>query len=65
MFEVYLSDRRDLLVIVKGNRVPPVAVSARWQKRKKKALRVSDEIRFTVQRQGYHLRKVSDQERNQ
>jgi hypothetical protein len=56
MFEVYLNDRRDLLVIEKGSRVPLVAASEKWRKRKKKVVRVSDEIRTAVQRQGYYLR---------
>jgi hypothetical protein len=61
MFEVYLSDRCDLLVIEKGSQVPLVAASGKWRKRKTKVVRVSDEIRSAVQRQGYYLRKLRDQ----
>ena len=60
MFEVYLNDRRDLLVIKKGTPAPPIAASGKWRKRKKKVVRVSDKISFAVQREGYYLRKLSD-----
>jgi hypothetical protein len=60
MFEVYLNDRRELLVIEGGTAVPPITASGKWRKRKKKVLRVSDEIRSAVQRQGYYVRKLSN-----
>jgi hypothetical protein len=59
MFEVYLNDRRNLLVVQKGNPLPLDDVSGKWRKTKKKVLRVSDEIRSAVQRQGYYVRKLS------
>jgi hypothetical protein len=59
MFEVYLNDRRDLLVVKKGSPLPLVGAPGKWQK-KKKVLRVSDEIRLAVQRHGYYVRKLSD-----
>ena len=31
------------------------------EKKEKKVVRVSDEISFAVQREGYYLRKLSDQ----
>jgi hypothetical protein len=58
MFEVYLNDRRDLLVLKKGTPVPLVGASGKWRK-KKGVLKVSDEIRSAVQRQGYYLRRLS------
>ena len=60
MYEVYVNDRRDLLVIEKGARVPISSASGKWRMRKK-AVRVSDEIRCAVQGQGYYLRKLKDQ----
>ena len=51
MFEVYLSDRRDLLVLKKGRPIPPIGVSAKWRKRKK-VIRVSDKIGSAIQAQG-------------
>ena len=59
MFEVYLNDRRDLLVVKKGSPIPLIAASGKWR-RKKRVLRVSDEIRSAVQRHGYYVRKLSD-----
>jgi hypothetical protein len=58
MYEVYVNDRRDLLVLEKGIPLPLVGASGKWRK-KKGALKVSDEIRSAVQRQGYYLRKLS------
>ena len=57
MFEVYLNDKRDLLVVAKGARVPLSSASGKWRKRRK-AVRVSDAIRSAVQTQGYYLRKL-------
>ena len=59
MFEVYLNDKRDLLVMKKGSPLPLIGASGKWRK-KKKVLRVSDEIRLAVQRHGYYVRKLSD-----
>ncbi len=58
MFQVYLNERRDLLVLEKGTPVPLVGASGKWRK-KRVVLNVSDEIRSAVQRQGYYLRKLS------
>ena len=60
MFEVYLNDKRDLLVIEKGAPVPLSSVLGRWRK-KKRAVRVSDAIKSAVRTQGYYLRKLKDQ----
>ncbi|WGD55265.1 hypothetical protein QA641_16135 [Bradyrhizobium sp. CB1650] len=60
MFDVYLSDKHDLLVVRKGFPIPLVGTSGRWRKRKKKVLKVSDEIKSTVQRQGYYMRKLRE-----
>ena len=59
MFEVYLNERRDQLVLKKGAALPLIGASGKWRK-KKGVLKVSDEIRSAVQRQGYYLRKPSD-----
>ena len=58
MFEVYLNNRHDLLVIERGAQLPLSSASGKWRKRKK-AIRVSAAIRFAVQREGYYLRKLS------
>ena len=57
MFEVYLNERRDLLVLQKGTPLPLIGASGKWRKRKG-VVKVSDEIRSAVQRQGYYLRKL-------
>jgi hypothetical protein len=62
-FEVYLNDRRDLLVVEKGTPPPLIGPSGKWRK-KKGVLKVSDEIRSAVQRQGYYLRKLSGAGKN-
>ena len=59
MFDVYLNGRRDLLVVSKGLPIP-TGKSGRWRKSKKKVLKVSDEIKSAVQRQGYYVRKLRD-----
>ena len=58
LFEVYLNGRRDLLVVEKGTPLPHIGASGKWRK-KKGVLKVSDEIKSAVQRQGYYLRKLS------
>jgi len=59
MFEVYINERRHLLVLEKGTPIPLIDASGKWRKKKKRVLKVSDEIRSAVQRQGYYLRKLS------
>jgi hypothetical protein len=63
MFDVYINDRRDLLVVHKGYPIPVADASARWRRSKKNVARVSDEIRFAVQSRGYYLRKLKDLKR--
>ena len=59
MFDVYLNGKRDLLVVRKGLPIP-TGKSGRWRKSKKKVLKVSDEIKSAVQRQGYYVRKLRE-----
>lgn len=60
MFDVYLNHKRDLLVVRQGSSIPLGDTSGRWQKRKRRVASVSDEIKSTVQRQGYYMRKRSE-----
>ncbi len=60
MFDVYLNDRRDLLVVRRGFPIPAADASGRWRKRKRKVVSVSDEIRLAVQSRGYYMRKLRD-----
>ena len=59
MFDVYLSGKRDLLVVSRGLPIPD-GKSGRWRKSRKKVVKVSDEIKSAVQRQGYYVRKLRD-----
>lgn len=58
MFDMYLNNRRDLLVVRKGLPIPPADASGRWRK-KKRAVSVSEEISRAVQKQGYYMRKMT------
>ena len=60
MVDVYLNAKRDLLVVKKGFPMPRSGASGRWRKSKKRAIKISDEIRSALQRQGYYMRKLSD-----
>jgi hypothetical protein len=60
MVDVYLSTRRDLLVVKKGFSMPPVGAQGQWRKSRKKVTRLSDEINSALQRQGYYVRKLKD-----
>jgi hypothetical protein len=60
MVDVYLSTKRDLLVVKKGFPMPPVGAQGQWRKSRKKVIKVSDEINAALQRQGYYLRKLKD-----
>ena len=59
MFDVYLNNKRDLLVVPNGLPIRLPDASGKWHK-KKKVASVSEDIRLAVQRQGYYLRKLTD-----
>jgi hypothetical protein len=58
--DVYLNTRRDLLVVKKGSPIPLIASPGKWRKSKKRVIKVSEEIRSSLQRQGYYMRKLRD-----
>nr|WP_271567217.1 hypothetical protein [Bradyrhizobium sp. CCBAU 11386] len=58
MFDVYVNDKHDLLVIPQGSPLP-VALG-KWRKTKTRMASVSHEIRSAVQNQGCYLRKLCD-----
>jgi hypothetical protein len=61
MFDIYLSNKRDhLLVVPKGGMIPLGGTSARWRKKKRTVVTVSDEIRLAVQREGYYRRRLGE-----
>jgi hypothetical protein len=59
MFDVYLNNKRDLLVVLNGLPIRLPDASSRWHK-KKRVSSVSDDIRLAVQKQGYYIRKLTD-----
>ena len=60
MFDVYLSDRRDhLLVVEKGRPIKIHQHLGRWHK-KRAAVAVSEEIKTAVQREGYYSRRLRE-----
>jgi hypothetical protein len=59
MFDVYLNDKRDLLVVRKGFPLPLREPSSRWRK-KKKVVSVSDDINRAVEKHGYYIRRIKD-----
>jgi hypothetical protein len=60
MVDVYLSAKRNLLVVKKGFSMPLVGTSGKWRKSKKRVIKISDEIRSALGRQGYYMRKLRD-----
>ena len=59
--DIYLSTRRDLLVVRSGTPIPAVAALGNWRKSKKKRIaKVSEEIRSALEAQGYYMRKLKD-----
>jgi hypothetical protein len=58
MFDVYLNEKRDrLLVIARGQPIPVVENAGRWRK-KKATIAVSDGIKSAVQRDGFYWRRL-------
>ena len=60
MFDVYLNEKRDrLLVVAKGQPIPDIGSPGRWRK-KKTAVAVSDEIKLALQRDGFYWRRLAE-----
>ena len=60
LFDVYFNEKRDLVVVIKGSQLPPVMSARKWRKSPKKAIKVSDEIKAAVAKQGYYVRRTAD-----
>jgi len=56
MFDIYFNQKRDLLVLCKGSAMPVLGSPGEWRKSKKRVVKVSDEIKSAVERQGYYVR---------
>jgi hypothetical protein len=63
MFDVYLNDRRELLVVPKGSPIPAKQNPSRWRKKKYGVAAVSDEIKLAVSTRGFYRRKLKDIQR--
>ena len=60
MFDVYLSNTRDhLLIVEKGQPIPIHRHLGRWHK-KRATVAVSDDIKAAVQRDGYYSRRLRE-----
>ena len=58
MFDVYLNEKRDrLLVIARGQLIPVIDKAGRWRK-KKSTVSISDEIKTAVQKHGFYWRSL-------
>jgi hypothetical protein len=65
MFDVYLNDRRNyLLVVAKGQPIAAHRHLGQWHK-KKATVAVSDEIKRAVQKDGYYSRRLRRTQRSQ
>ena len=61
MFDVYLNEKRDrLLVIPRGQPIPVIEKAGRWRK-KKATIVISDEIKTAVRRDGFYWRRLRQQ----
>ncbi|MCG2645505.1 MULTISPECIES: hypothetical protein [Bradyrhizobium] len=59
MFDVYINDKRELLVVSSGsNQLIPVQ-AAKWRKRKKRIKKVSVEIALSIESKGFYLRRLT------
>jgi len=58
VFDVYRNEKRGFLVLSTGSAIPAVYSQNKWRKSRKRVLKVSDEIKSAVQRQGYYVRSL-------
>ncbi|WP_027547287.1 hypothetical protein [Bradyrhizobium sp. WSM2254] len=58
MFDVYRNGKRELLVLSNGSAIPVICSQNKWRKSRKRVLKVSEEIKSAVQRQGYYVRSL-------
>lgn len=60
MFDVYVNDKHDLLVIPQGSPLPAIGAFRKWRKKKARVISVSDEIKVAIQKNGHYVRKLRD-----
>lgn len=60
MFDVYVNDKHDVMVLAQGAPLPLVGALGKWRRKKRRVTSVSHEIRSAVKEQGFYIRKKSD-----
>ncbi|OSI23839.1 hypothetical protein BST65_20705 [Bradyrhizobium canariense] len=58
MYEVYHSDKRELLVLSTGSAIPVFCHRKKWRRTRRRVRKVSNEIKTAVARQGYYVRSL-------
>lgn len=64
MFDVYVNDKHDLLVVPQGSPLPAMDAFRKWRRKKARVISVSDEIKSAIQEHGHYMRKLSDFRKN-
>jgi len=59
MFDVYINDKRELLVVSSGSKQVIPVQAAKWRKRKKRVKKVSVEIALSIKSKGFYLRRLT------
>ena len=59
MFDVYISEKRELLVVSRGSTPAVSGQPAKWRKSKKRIKSVSTEIKSAIESQGFYLRRLN------
>ncbi|WP_141934491.1 hypothetical protein [Bradyrhizobium sp. UNPA324] len=59
MFDVYISEKRELLVVSCGSKPSVAGQPAKWRKSKKRIKSVSTEIRSAIESRGFYLRRLN------
>jgi hypothetical protein len=57
--DVYLNNRRDLLIVRKGALIPAAALPGIWRKSNKRVVKVGSEIESAIMTRGYYMRKLT------
>jgi hypothetical protein len=59
MFDIYINQKRELLVVSNGSKPSILGQALKWRKSRKRIKSVSAEIRSAVERQGFYLRQLN------
>jgi hypothetical protein len=58
-YDAYLNGRNELPVVPSGLSIPS-ELAGTWRKKKRSVRSVSDQIKFDIDRRGYHCRRLID-----